>query len=386
MIAEAPRSFVPSPRILTQLSQHLVAELRAYVSQHRSRVEHAAPGEGRGFAAARQYARLYDGLVSSLFDSCRGVMAQQGKLPPLSLAAVGSYGRSALAPFSDLDVRLLSASDPALVEPMAEALLYPLWDAGLSIGHQVVQVQDLLELAASDVTTATTLLDWRHISGDGELDRALLEQAYASVFSVEHVGTFLERLYERSRARHHRFGDSVYLLEPDVKNGAGGLRDLDVAHWCARARYRVSDLSELVALRVLVPREWAELECARNLLFEIRHALHLSTGRRTDRLTFDLQDRVSERLGRGTSPDAAERLMSEYYRGARDHAALRPAVCAHAPERAPARTPAVIGRRTAAGGRRSGSGSGTARARARVRPARLCRSCAAQPAGLRADP
>jgi [protein-PII] uridylyltransferase len=317
MIAEVPSTFVPSPRILTQLSQHLVAELRAYVAQHRGRIEQTAPGEGRGFAAARQYARLYDGLVSSLFDSCRGVTAQHGDWPALSLAAVGSYGRSALAPFSDLDVRLLCASDPAQAEPMAEALLYPLWDAGLSIGHQVVKVQDLLELAANDVTTATTLLDWRHISGDAELDRALLEQAYAGVFSPEHVGTFLDRLYERSRGRHRRFGDSVYLLEPDVKNGAGGLRDLDVAHWCARARYRVADLSELVALRVLVPREWAELERARNLLFEIRHALHLCTGRRTDRLTFDLQDRISERLGRGAGPDAAERLMSDYYRGAR---------------------------------------------------------------------
>jgi len=317
MISEAPGTFLPPPRILSQLSQQLVGELRSYITQHRSRIERASDGEGCGFESARQYAKLYDGLLSALFDGCRAATSQHAAWPALSLAAVGSYGRSMLAPFSDLDVRLLCASDTELAGPAADALLYPLWDAGLSIGHQVVKVQDLLELAATDVTTATTLLDWRHVSGDAELDRSLLEQAYASVFSPEHVGQFIERLQERARARHRRFGDSVYLLEPDVKNGAGGLRDLDVAHWCARARFRVSDLSELVGLGILLPREWLEVERARNVLFEIRHALHLCTGRRTDRLTFDLQDRVTERLGRHTGPDAAERLMSEYYRGAR---------------------------------------------------------------------
>ena len=82
----------------------------------------------------------------------------------------------------------------------------------------------------------------------------IIEQAYASVFSLEHVGQFIDQLYEQARARHRRFGDSVYLLEPDVKNGAGGLRDLDVAHWCARARFRTSDLGELVGLGILMPR------------------------------------------------------------------------------------------------------------------------------------
>jgi [protein-PII] uridylyltransferase len=137
------------------------------------------------------------------------------------------------------------------------------------------------------------------------------------VFDPEHIGDFIDRLEGRARARHQRYGDSVYLLEPDVKNGAGGLRDLDIAHWCARARYRVSDLSELVQQNVLLPREWAEVEHARNQLLQLRHALHLSAGRRTDRLTFDLQERVTERLMPGGGFPATERLMSDYYRAAR---------------------------------------------------------------------
>jgi [protein-PII] uridylyltransferase len=137
------------------------------------------------------------------------------------------------------------------------------------------------------------------------------------LFDPEHIGDFVDRLEERARARHQRFGDSIYLLEPDVKNGAGGLRDLDIAHWCARARFRVSDLSQLVEANVLLPREWAEIDRARNLLLEIRHALHLSAGRRADRLTFDLQERVTERLMPGGGYPAVERLMSDYYRAAR---------------------------------------------------------------------
>ncbi|MEY2931369.1 MAG: hypothetical protein RL033_2118 [Pseudomonadota bacterium] len=315
MVAEAPSNFVPPPQLLTQLSRQLVGELRAYLARHRAELQSVA--DGGGVESARQHARIYDGLLSALFDGCRAATARYGSWPALSLAAVGSYGRSMLAPCSDLDVRLLCEDDTALAAPAAEALLYPLWDAGLSIGHQVVRIKDLLELAASDVTTATTLLDWRHLCGDAEVDRRLLEQAYATVFSKEHVGHFIDCLYERARARHRRFGDSVYLLEPDVKNGAGGLRDLDVVHWCARARFRISDLSELVGLGILLPREWGEVERARGLLFQIRQALHTSTGRRSDRLTFDLQDRVSEQLTRYRGADGAERLMSDYYRGAR---------------------------------------------------------------------
>lgn len=305
------------PRILTQLSHGLLGELRGYVAEHRRRVESTSEGPDRGVAVAHAYAKLYDGVLSSVFGACHAALLQQGEWASLSLAAVGSYGRRLLSPFSDLDVRLLCDSDPTALAPVAEALLYPLWDAGLSIGHQVVAVQDLLDLALEDVTTATTLLDFRTIAGDSSLANTLLERAYQSVFSSAHLGSFVDRLEERARARHRRFGDSVYLLEPDVKNGAGGLRDLDIAHWCARARFRVSDLSELVGLGILLPREWVEVDRARNLLLEIRCALHLCAGRRTDRLTFDLQERVTERLLGGKGHEAIERLMSDYYRAAR---------------------------------------------------------------------
>ena len=256
MVADAsPR--LSTPRLLTQLSAGLVGELRAYLDEHRRRLQ-ATNEATNGFAVARAHTQLYDGLLSTLFGACHAALSERGQWAPMCLGAVGSYGRCMLAPFSDLDVRLLCDSDPAAVAPAAEALLYPLWDAGLSIGHQVVTVQDLLELAQEDVTTATTLLDWRTITGDAALGRQRCSNAPSRRCSARaHLGKFVERLEQRARARHQRFGDSVYLLEPDVKNGAGGLRDLDVAHWCARARFRVVRPERAGELGVLLPREWA---------------------------------------------------------------------------------------------------------------------------------
>jgi [protein-PII] uridylyltransferase len=317
MVADVATFQNDTPKLLTQLAGHLVGDLRRYFSEHRARIERALLENRPGFDAARAYARLYDGVLSALFGACHAAMLSRGQWVPVSLGAVGSYGRRVLSPFSDLDVRLLTESDPSSVAPVAEALLYPLWDAGLGIGHQVVAVDDVLELAATDVTTATALLDWRTIAGESSFAARLLERAYETVFEGEQLAQFVDRLEQRAQQRHQRFGDSVYLLEPDVKNGAGGLRDLDIAHWCARARYRISDLSELVAHGVLLEREWEDVARARDRLLELRHALHLCAGRRTDRLTFDLQERVTERLAPGGGFPATERLMSDYYRAAR---------------------------------------------------------------------
>ena len=236
MVADVATFHNDTPKLLTKLAGHLVGDLRRYFTEHRSRIERTMLDNRPGFDAARAYARLYDGVLSALFGACHAAMLQRGQWVPLSLGAVGSYGRRILSPFSDLDVRLLTESDPAAVAPAAEALLYPLWDAGLGIGHQVVAVDDVLELAATDVTTATALLDWRTIAGESSFATKLLERAYETVFDGEHLANFVDRLETRAQQRHQRYGDSIYLLEPDVKNGSGGLRDLDIAHWCARAR------------------------------------------------------------------------------------------------------------------------------------------------------
>jgi [protein-PII] uridylyltransferase len=281
-----------------------------------------------GIALGRRHARAMDTLMSELFGEAAEAM---GRGPPIALAAVGSYGRGAVALRSDADVRLIvptGAKNKEFASRFAEKLLYPLWDAGLSLGHQVIDVSEAVELARTDLATATSLLDLRHVTGEPLLTKQLLERAWSGPFGEGEIGAFVAWLKEEAASRHERFGASVYLLEPDVKSGAGGLRDLDGARWAARARFHVGDLrdqdawQELVRLGVLVPREAIEIAQAEELLWRIRHRLHQHAGRRSDRLTFDEQETIAVELGHGKDdPEArhaaAERLMQDYYLQAR---------------------------------------------------------------------
>ncbi len=298
--------------MLVDRSDTLVPTLRSYLKQHSSHLE--STDRNRGLVVGQERCKVYDGIVGALFDASR---ALTGNKQPLALGAVGSYGREMPSPQSDLDVRLLCESDVDSAAPVAEALLYPLWDAGLDIGHQVVTTSDLIQLAHTDLTTATALLDWRTVAGDKPLGKALETAAYERVFCHDRLGNFVDRLEAYNRSRYERYGDSVYLLEPNIKNGAGGLRDLDIVQWCTRAGFRTGNLSDLIKHDVLLPTEWEQLERARDHLLTMRNALHTSVGRKADRLTFDLQEELARTLGYGENSTAVEALMSDYYKHAR---------------------------------------------------------------------
>lgn len=306
--------------LLTRVSPELGPELTRYVIRHRAEVEAMIRTGGReaGLPAARRYAKVFDGLLGALFGAVEATMRRAGEWRPVALAAVGSYGRGAVAFASDLDVRLLPlGSSLEQTQPIAEALLYPLWDAGLSVGHQVVSPDDVIELGREDLPTATSLLDWRHVAGAREASARLLERVFEGLFGIGEIARFLERLGARADDRVDRFGGSVYLLEPDVKNGPGGIRDLDVAHWAARARWRITELADLVRLGVLVPREWQQIDQAHEFHWRVRNLLHAYAGRRADRLSFDRQEQLADDLGYGSGGPAVERFMSDYYRHAR---------------------------------------------------------------------
>jgi len=283
----------------------------------------AAPIEGAGMALGRRNARILDDLLRSLFEGLASGATPPGRpVPPdawasVALAGVGSYGRGAVALKSDLDVRLLVPRDAAPAEVVAEALLYPLWDMGIAIGHQVVTIDDLVDAARDDLPTATSLLDFRWVAGDRGLVDALRRRCDETIFAHSELPRFLARLEHEVAQRHGRFGGSVYLLEPDVKNGEGGLRDLDVARWAVKARFGVGEPEELVRVGALVPREASEILEAAERLWRIRNLLHAHAGRRSDRLTFDEQEAIAPLLGYGDGGEAVERLMSAYYRAAR---------------------------------------------------------------------
>ena len=142
------------------------------------------------------------------------------------LAAVGSHGRGVVALESDADVRIIGKGRANRLETFADAFFYPLWDGGVSIGHQVLSIDEAISLARDDLASATSLLDLRTIAGEASVTTELRDRAFRGVFEEAALGGFLDRLIEEAQSRHARFGGSIYLLEPDVKAGAGGLRDL----------------------------------------------------------------------------------------------------------------------------------------------------------------
>ncbi|WP_437681577.1 [protein-PII] uridylyltransferase [Sorangium sp. So ce131] len=317
-------------------------ELRAAYARERAALDRTVPSgpspaadpAALGVALGRRHARLLDDLLARLFQLLReSGNPSRAAWDAVAIAGVGGYGRGAVALRSDLDVRIL-ARDAQRAGAIADALLYPLWDMGVTVGHQVVTIDDLVESAREDLPTATSLLDWRHVVGDASLSEALWQRAANGLFAHSELPRFIERLGKEIAQRHERFGGSVYLLEPDVKNGAGGLRDLDVARWAAKARYGVGEFEALVRFGALVAREAEEIRGAAEMLWRIRNLLHAQSGRRTDRLTFDQQEICAGALGYSkaagpggagappssepaVSPEAVERMMSDYYRSAR---------------------------------------------------------------------
>ncbi|MBV9946881.1 MAG: [protein-PII] uridylyltransferase, partial [Myxococcales bacterium] len=303
-------------------------ELRDAVEQHRSALEARLVAGEDGVSLGRANARFLDECLRT----CFGAAARAAGLPErgAAVAAVGSFGRGAVALRSDADIVLVV--EPTLVgareaTAFAEALLYPLWDATLAVGHQVISAADAVELGAEDLATATELLDLRVLAGDEALVKELVARANEGLFNQDELGKFIERLEAEAEARHERFGGSVYLLEPDVKSGAGGLRDIDGVGWAARARYRVGvgdprerlgTWGELLRCGALAPREATDIAAAQEFLWRLRNRLHARDRRKADRLGFEEQEALAVAMGYGDDrARAAERLMQDYYRHAR---------------------------------------------------------------------
>lgn len=277
----------------------------------------ALPSSAFGSQLGRRNAAAYDALLSRLFAEMRSRAPDRAAWDAVLFAAVGSYGRGAVALRSDIDVRLVAAR-PDRAAAVADALLYPLWDLGISVGHQVAAIDDLLDAARTDLPTATSLLDLRPIAGSTALFEEIRQRSVSGLFAHSELPRFAARLTDEVTQRHERFGGSVYLLEPDVKNGEGGMRDLDVVYWALKARYGFGELRELVRrVGILAQREAEKIEAASEVLWRARNILHARAGRRSDRLTFDEQEAMSVLLGHGMEPESIEQMMSDYYRNAR---------------------------------------------------------------------
>ncbi|MFN4090503.1 MAG: [protein-PII] uridylyltransferase [Alphaproteobacteria bacterium] len=248
----------------------------------------------------------------------------------ICVAAVGGYGRGELAPWSDIDLLfLLPYKKTPRSEQVVEYVLYMLWDTGLKVGHSTRTVDECLRLARDDSTIATSLLESRWIWGETELYEELRRRFRTEL--VQGTGpAFLEaKLAERDQ-RHRRLGDSRYVLEPNVKDGKGGLRDLHTLYWIAKYLYQVEDATDLVGRGVLTRAELRRFEKAEEFLSTVRCHLHYLADRPEDRLTFDMQIEIGARMGytdrAGTR--GVERFMKHYYLTAKDVGDLTRIFCA----------------------------------------------------------
>jgi len=268
---------------------------------------------------------VYDFVTTRIFPLANPTAGER-----MALVAVGGYGRGELAPFSDIDLLfLLPYKETPHTEQVVEYLLYTLWDTGLKVGQATRSIQETLARAKGDLTICTAVLEARYVWGEQELFQELKRRFESEVIKGS-AAKFLEAKLDERDKRHARLGDSRYVVEPNVKEGKGGLRDLHTLFWIAKYIYRVDTVEELVARNVLSAEEAQRFARAQNFLWTVRCHLHFVTGRAEDRLTFDLQSEIGRRMGytdhAGTR--GVERFMKHYFLIAKDVGDLTRIFCA----------------------------------------------------------
>lgn len=286
-----------------------------------------------GLAVARLLSQVADEVLAALYDYTtthifRARNPTEGER--FAIVAVGGYGRGELAPSSDLDLLFLRAYKPTpFDESVTEYMLYMLWDMGLKVGHASRNVEECLKLAREDHTIQTAILEARRIAGDESLAQELFTRFRKEVADRDHAAFIAAKLSERDE-RHARAGASRYMVEPNIKEGKGGLRDLHTLFWLARRRYGFSRPRDYVEAGVFTNEERNAFRRALEFLWTVRCHLHFITGRAEERLTFDLQPELAKRMGYGAraGQSAVERFMKRYFLVAKETGALTRTLCA----------------------------------------------------------
>jgi [protein-PII] uridylyltransferase len=304
------------------LSEHdFLDYLKSYLSDTHTAVrEELRSGPAGGNDACRKQADAMDNVLRALHDRARErFLSTSPELKyRMAVISVGGYGRRELCPKSDIDLLFLHAYkvDP-YVEAMTERILYPLWDLGLDVGHSVRNLNETFRMAAADDSIRTALMDFRLVAGDAPFFRESADQIEKFLFFSD-ADRFIEKKLAEIRNRHAKYGETVYVLEPNVKEGKGGLRDLHSAVWVARVKYKCKTLVELRNKGVIGENTLRAVEHAQDYLLRVRSELHILTGKKTDVLSFEVQDPMAAVFGyRDRGRDlAVERFMRTYYMNA----------------------------------------------------------------------
>ena len=287
------------------------------------RMRHDAGEPGLDIAHAR--AAMVDVLLAHLFDYALATYVRKhGEMPSsVALVALGGYGRAELSPLSDIDLLFLfpPKAKPLVIKPLQEHLsneiLYVLWDCGLKVGHSTRTVDETFTEARNDIQTKTALLEARLIAGTVALYDAFAV-AYRSFYTEEDPRSYIAARLADQAQRRSKYGDTVFLQEPDIKNGVGGLRDYQNSIWMARVKLGIVALDELATQSYLRRNEVRDFQRAYTFLQRVRNELHFQSKRPTDVLALDIQPRIALGLGY-THHDAlgrVEQFMHDYYRAA----------------------------------------------------------------------
>ncbi|MBS1270555.1 MAG: Bifunctional uridylyltransferase/uridylyl-removing enzyme [Gammaproteobacteria bacterium] len=238
---------------------------------------------------------------------------------PIALVAVGGYGRSELHPYSDIDLMLLLEKDHyEQVQDFVATFLSFLWDIGLEVGHSVRSLRDCVAAANQDITVATNIMESRYLEGNRKLVETM--QSRTASNRIWKPTEFFNAKLAEQQARHRKYDDSAYDLEPNIKEGPGGLRDLQTVIWVLKRRYGITELKQLIETDYLTAEEYRQLVRGRNFLWKLRIGLHYTAGRCEDRLLFDHQRMLAAQFGYRDNANhlGVEQLMKRYYRTVKD--------------------------------------------------------------------
>ncbi|WP_297777914.1 [protein-PII] uridylyltransferase [uncultured Roseovarius sp.] len=319
--AEIDRAVAEAGGDMVALRRAVVTCLAAQIKQGRDAIATglaAQPFEAR--PTTRAYCWLTDCVILTTLDIATRIMhplPNPTEAERIAVFAVGGYGRGEMAPHSDVDLLFLT---PYKITPWAESviesMLYMLWDLRLKVGHASRTIRDCLRLGGDDYTIRTALLENRFLAGEAPLAEKLNQRLWDDLFKGTERA-FTEAKLEERDARHEKQGER-YMVEPNVKEGKGGLRDLQSLFWIAKYLHRVRDVSDLVALGMFTPEEFSTFAKAENFLWAVRCHLHLIIGRPNDQLTFDMQVEVAQRMGYADTAArrGVEIFMQEYFRHA----------------------------------------------------------------------
>ena len=312
----------------------LVAQrLKAALVEGRDKAEKLLLKDRHGRRCAERLCRMEDEIIRILFEfACKHLYSSQNpsEAERMAVVATGGYGRGLQAPGSDIDLLfVLPYKQTAWGELIAEAILYCLWDMGLKVGHATRSIDECIRQSKADITIRTAILEARFLLGDQKLFDELVTRFDDEVVRNTAAEFVAAKLAEREE-RIRRAGQSRYLVEPNVKDGKGGLRDLHTLFWIAKYVYRVRDTSELIKCGVFDKGEYQLFRRCENFLWSVRCHMHFVTGRAEERLSFDIQREIAVRLGYTSHPGLrdVERFMKHYFLIAKDVGDLTAILCA----------------------------------------------------------